>query len=554
MADLSKVKVLGSEYNLKDAEGRANLAALIASLGNAAYKDVKTTLEGIVAGDIVDGATLKAYVDAQVGAIHKFDVVVADTLPTASDETMYKLYLVPASGSAEKNVKKEYITIRKGTEDAYTYEWELIGDTAIDLSGYVQKTQKVAGIDLQDDITVEELQGALELGALAYADTASDEIAVSTIDTIVMDSVTVAGNAAVTSSDAEAVLEKSAYKPAGSVTGDAIKGGSINVTLKDAATATEAVIAASSTFTPAGTVAAVDGGDFEALKSATFQADENGVAIEGTVTAPAVNLTSSEANVAVGLTGGKVASIDTSKFSGGSLVGAAQASFTQGSKASFTQGSKASFTKGTAVGAAIEGVVASVGEAGSDDAETLILTAADTHDVIGHTEATFTANGDDTFVANGDDSFTANELGTFTPAAIADGFFTANELQEASMGKVNNVTAAALANDPVFTGAKYKVTTTADTALKTVAFEATNNVSVPTQITYVKQDVDAKTFTPEAATLGFEGTEVANLIPSKVTYKKADATAAFSETVTPAVKTYNRTDKTIEVTVTPDAE
>ena len=561
MADLSKVKVLGSEYNLKDAKGRADMATILGdhaleALGAAAWKAVAAEVNG-GGVDLPTAEAVKSYVDSAVGKVHNFDIVIdadgsATTGPsvTASADTMYKIYLVP-SGEAAAGEYIEYITIKSGNGETATFKWEAIGSTKTNLTGYVPTTTTIATIALDHNITVDELQSALKLGKLAYANTASGSDTVSTIDSIVMNEVTVAGNATVTYSDAEAVLEKAAFKPQGEITGEAIKGGSINVTLKNAATATDAVIAASSTFVPAGTVAAVEGGDFDALKSAAFQADETGVQIEGTVSAPAVTLTSAEADVAVGLTGGKVASIDITKFSGGSLVGATQASFTQGSKASFEQGSKAAFTKGTAVGAAIEGVVASVGS--GDDAETLILTAADTHNVIGHEEAVFTPNGDDTFVTNGDDSFTANELGTFTPAAIAEGFFSANELQTASMGKVNNVTAAALANAPVFTGAKYKVATTADKALKTVAFTATNDVSVPTKITYLQQEVDAKTFTPEAATLGFSGTEVANLIPTKVTYKKADADAAFSEVVTPTVKTYNRTDKTVEITATPDA-
>ena len=49
-----------------------------------------------------------------------------------------------ATGSATQNVYKEYITVRSGVEGAYTYSWELIGDTAIDLTGYL-KTVTVNG-------------------------------------------------------------------------------------------------------------------------------------------------------------------------------------------------------------------------------------------------------------------------------------------------------------------------------------------------------------------------------------------------------------------------
>ena len=81
-----------------------------------------------------------------VESLPTFDVVVLGDaeLPTASADTYHKLYLKTATGSATQNVYKEYITVRSGSEGAYTYSWELIGDTAIDLTGYL-KTVTVNG-------------------------------------------------------------------------------------------------------------------------------------------------------------------------------------------------------------------------------------------------------------------------------------------------------------------------------------------------------------------------------------------------------------------------
>ena len=81
-----------------------------------------------------------------VESLPTFDVVVLGDaeLPTASADTYYKIYLKTATGSATQNVYKEYITVRSGNEGAYTYSWELIGDTAIDLTGYL-KTVTVNG-------------------------------------------------------------------------------------------------------------------------------------------------------------------------------------------------------------------------------------------------------------------------------------------------------------------------------------------------------------------------------------------------------------------------
>lgn len=57
--------------------------------------------------------------------------------------------------------------------DDSSHRLEEIGDTQIDLSDYVKKTTKIAGVDLENDITVEELSTALNLKALSHKDSVS---------------------------------------------------------------------------------------------------------------------------------------------------------------------------------------------------------------------------------------------------------------------------------------------------------------------------------------------------------------------------------------------
>ena len=74
------------------------------------------------------------------------EAVHVEVLPTASADTMGKIYLVPSTREGvEKNVKAEYITVKDGTEETPIYSWEKIGDTELDLSGYskVGHTHKV---------------------------------------------------------------------------------------------------------------------------------------------------------------------------------------------------------------------------------------------------------------------------------------------------------------------------------------------------------------------------------------------------------------------------
>lgn len=82
----------------------------------------------------------KSQVDSLLGGIHAFDYVTASSLPTAGVDTMYKIYLVPSADPQTLNVKDEYITVRSGSSGSYSYSWEQIGSTAVDLSGYVTTT------------------------------------------------------------------------------------------------------------------------------------------------------------------------------------------------------------------------------------------------------------------------------------------------------------------------------------------------------------------------------------------------------------------------------
>lgn len=65
---------------------------------------------------------------------------------TASSSTMHKIYLVPDTNTTAEHTGtyNEYITVRTGSENNYSYGWELIGSTKADLTGYV-KTINING-------------------------------------------------------------------------------------------------------------------------------------------------------------------------------------------------------------------------------------------------------------------------------------------------------------------------------------------------------------------------------------------------------------------------
>lgn len=551
MADISKIKLAtGDIVTLKDAQGRADVTTLLGghalgALGAAAWKAVAANISG---EGLVDAATVKAYVEAQIKTIPEFDVVIVadgEELPAASADTFHKIYLVKASGTGiAQNIYKEYITVKNGDN----YSWELVGDTAIDVSGKVDKTTTIAGIALDKDITVEQLQNALKLGAMAYADKASGSGTVQTIDSITMKPVTVAGNAAVTSKAADATLTKADYTPSGTITSDAIKGGTVTVTLGDSATKTEATLSTSE-FTPAGTIAAKEGGSFSALKTATLGvAETGGVQIEGTISSPAISLTAADKTFVTGLTGGKKASFTEGAFTPAAFQ---EGFYTAGAAATWTGKEYVAPTMGEATKAtfASEGVTAAID---AEDAECLTFTTAATAQAV-TAQGAFNAGKVDFGTFNGG-SATVIDTTKFSGGAKAKDTFVANELQSVATDTVSEVSAAALANAPVFTGKSYSVSTTADTALKDVAFTATNSATIVNKVEYVKPEVKSAVLEGEAATSTFNGTKVEKALVTGVSYDKADATAAFSVAVTPETDVITKTAKTVEIEVSPVAK
>lgn len=552
MADISKIKLAnGTTVTIKDAQGRANMTTILGghaleALGAAAWKAVAANISG---EGLVDAATVKAYVEAQIKTIPEFDVVIVadgEELPAASADTFHKIYLKKASATGiAQNIYKEYITVKNGD----TYSWELIRDTAIDVSGKVDKTTTIAGIALDHNITVAELKTALGLKAMAYAATASGSDTIDTIDSITMAPMTVAGNAVVTFADANATLTKGNYKPSGTINSDAIKGGTVTVTLGDSATKTEADLG-TTTFTPTGTIAAKDGGSFSALKTATFgEVTEGGIQVDGEISKPEISLTTADKTFATGLTGGTKASFIEGAFTPAAIK---DGFYTAGVAASWTGRDYVAPTMGEATKAAFasEGVTAAID---AEDAECLTFTNAATAQAV-TAQGAFNAGKVDFGTFNGG-SATVIDTTKFSGGSKAADTFVANELQSVATDTVSEVSAAALANAPVFTGKRYSVSTTSDTALKDVAFTATNSATIVNKVEYVKPEVKSTAFDGEAATSTFAGTEVKDVLVTGVSYKKAAEAAAFSVDVTPAVAKdgLNKTAKTVNITVTPDA-
>jgi len=138
-----------------------------ASAGATAYQkpsggipetDLSTALQLALASFITNTTQNLAYyylktetysasqVDSLIAAVKQFQYEAVQTLPTASADTVGKIYLVPSADPHTQNVKDEYITLSTTEEQTTTYYWELIGSTSVDLSNYYTKSQADSAI------------------------------------------------------------------------------------------------------------------------------------------------------------------------------------------------------------------------------------------------------------------------------------------------------------------------------------------------------------------------------------------------------------------------
>lgn len=93
----------------------------------------------------------KKYVDEVIGDVTKLQFEVVNELPSEGENG--KIYLVPNGSSTGENIYNEYIWL----PDAQ--DWEMIGSTSIDLSGYVEDTDMVEVSENDIDNMFDEVFG-----------------------------------------------------------------------------------------------------------------------------------------------------------------------------------------------------------------------------------------------------------------------------------------------------------------------------------------------------------------------------------------------------------
>ena len=354
---ISKLTVNGESYFLKDADVRAILDTFNNSVVTAQFGNVTDT------NRLVYSQNIKSYVDNAILTNSKLTVIAVDELPAASAETMGAIYLVPADKTATNNIKAEYITIQSGTNPDYTYSWEQIGTTEIDLSNYVTNVSYVAASHTLQQTKNGAASTIHQFGAFADANTGTGSVttvdsgSVSFVptgninvtledDTTPTDidstgNFTPAGSVTVAAYTPEGDVEMGAYTPAGSVTvASYTPAGTVALTKGDAISVQQitgvgtlpSLIMGNTQFATAGVTAAVAGETLtfsnasKAAATATFNAGTlptraavsipvvEGATFSGTAKAPTATFAGTAASLSATFTG--TAKAPTATFAG----------------------------------------------------------------------------------------------------------------------------------------------------------------------------------------------------------------------------------------------
>lgn len=134
--------------------------------------------------DMADGSTLEAKIssivndftnyydktsiDNMLGAISSLDIQIVDTLPTENISTS-TIYLKPSSNSESENIYDEFIYTNNN--------WEQIGSTAMDLSGYLTEDEATIIIEAEivDYFTEHKDEFTGDSGVYVGSETPSNE-------------------------------------------------------------------------------------------------------------------------------------------------------------------------------------------------------------------------------------------------------------------------------------------------------------------------------------------------------------------------------------------
>lgn len=139
---------------------------------SGSYNDLTNKPTSYSATEVVDGtayanletsanapqSAINSAINSKIGSLLSIDLItVVASLPTASVDTMNKMYLVAESDAETNDAYEIFITV----EDNGTYAWEKVDSARVDFSEYYTKTQADSTFLAQADF-LDTLNDAIE--------------------------------------------------------------------------------------------------------------------------------------------------------------------------------------------------------------------------------------------------------------------------------------------------------------------------------------------------------------------------------------------------------
>jgi len=225
MADISKLTLNGTSYNIKDGTARSWASSALSLI---------STIQ-------------------QVGVNYS----VASSLPTAGEDYKGWIYLIPDPFGSGSDVKKEYICVQNGT----SWSWEQIGTTATDLKNYISGTLTAITVPSAShshkyDLPLIEAisytpAGSIDLGLTTGANSSTASVTQSAVNISLTGSYTPAGTIAIDSTAGTTSVEATLSGQYDKTTGATFTQTATAATVTNTATVADVTGA---TYTPQGTL------------------------------------------------------------------------------------------------------------------------------------------------------------------------------------------------------------------------------------------------------------------------------------------------------------
>ena len=154
----------GAEAKFRKVKGKNEyLLDLVLPRGPQGFQGFDATINGKSSIEILAGNNIsvvqkgkKVFINSLV---NPFELKILDELPIENISSS-AIYFTPSPDPKEKDIFIESVYVNKGTEEEPNWDWEVLGSTRIDLSGYIskQETEQRGIIITKEDATTETVK------------------------------------------------------------------------------------------------------------------------------------------------------------------------------------------------------------------------------------------------------------------------------------------------------------------------------------------------------------------------------------------------------------